>query len=169
MTPTSALLRSASATNRKASPTSDGEPAPLADRPRPRLHRPDSAPSLPARRRAIWHQRLIEAEGGVRLALRSSSTLYFHLFSFSIVGVTCTILGISALEWLLILAALLATVAAEMFDLAIRNLVEALSPTAPGLFRRTLRLSTAATLTTIGMATLVSAGIIGLHFWRLFE
>ena len=127
---------------------------------RPQLHRPDSKPSLPIRRRAVWHQRLIDAEGGMRLGLRSSSTLYVHLFAATIVCAVGTVLSLAFLEWLLILGCLAVVVAAELFNLAVGNLVQAASSVDERTRRNVLRIATAATLTVVFGALLITGAIL---------
>ncbi|MFV0446583.1 MAG: diacylglycerol kinase [Planctomycetaceae bacterium] len=137
--------------------------------PSPRLHHPDSAPSLPARRRAIWHQRLIDAEGGLRLALRADSTLHVHLFVASLVAVVGGVLGFEFVEWIVIAVGFLAISAAEIFHQAVQSLVSQLNPGATGIHRKTLRLSTAATLTVALGFWLASTCIIARHLWLIFR
>jgi diacylglycerol kinase len=110
---------------------------------------------------------VIEAEGGLRLGLRASSTIHVHLFVASAVGVAAFVLELSFLEWLLLLAAFAATLAAELWHLAITTLAEAAQPSPPAL-RRVLRLSTAATLCTVGGATAVALGAVLRRVWTLF-
>jgi diacylglycerol kinase len=135
----------------------------------PRLHRPDSSPALPVRRRASWHQRIIEAEGGLRLGLRADSTLHLHLFIASAVAVTGVIVGLSFTDWLLLTIAFAATMGAELFHQALRTLVQELGAASLPSTRRALRLSTAAALTVVAGSSLVAAGVLARRLWQLFN
>lgn len=128
----------------------------------------DETVTIPLRRRATWRQRLVEAEGGLRLALRSNSTLFVHLFAGSVMLVTGAVVGFSVPDWLFILAAFAAVIAAETFNLAIQTLAAELASNSPAAWRRTFRLSTAATLTVVAGAVLTSLVIIARHLGRLF-
>jgi undecaprenol kinase len=127
---------------------------------------PRQAPQ--SRRRALWHQRLIEAEGGYRLGLRANSILYVHLFAASILTVSGGVLGLSLRDWLLISLCVAAVIAAELFNAAFQTVATHLESQAPLVTRQAARLATAATLTTVLAAWAVSLTIIAQEMWRLF-
>lgn len=135
----------------------------------PRLHRPDSHPSLPARRRSGWHQRLIDAEGGWRIGLRADSTLHAYLFVVCAIVTSGLVLGLAFTEWLLLAAACGLTLAAELFHVAIQTLAHEAGGSASPAARRAVRLSTAATLT-IALTACGLAGAMLVHrLWKLFQ
>lgn len=127
---------------------------------------PRQAPQ--SRRRALWHQRLIEAEGGYRLGLRANSILYVHLFAASILTVSGGVLGLSFRDWLLIGLCVAAVIAAELFNAAFQTLATHLESSAPLAARQSARLATAAALTTVLAAWAASLTIIAREMWRLF-
>jgi diacylglycerol kinase len=120
------------------------------------------------RRRAWWHQRLVEAEGGYRLGLRANSTLYVHLFAASILTVSGGVLGLSLLDWLLIGLCVAAVMAAELFNAAFHTLTTHLEPQAPLVARQAARLATAATLTIVLAAFATALTVLAKEVWRLF-
>lgn len=135
----------------------------------PRLHRPDDAAPVPVRRRAEWRQRLIDAEGGWRLALRSGSTLYAILFSASVVVVSGMVFGCTFGEWLAIMACIGVSLTVEIAHLALQAFAHELAPGASGAFRRGLRLSAAASMTIHGGAAMVGLGILSRHVATLLK
>ncbi|MCA9054378.1 MAG: diacylglycerol kinase [Planctomycetaceae bacterium] len=135
----------------------------------PRLHRPDSAPVIPVRRRAIWHQRLIDAEGGLRVGFRENSTIHVHLFVATIFLATGAVLSLTAIEWILMFSALAITIAAELFNLSIQTLADELRADNPAASRKVRRLSIAATMTVVLVAVLMAGGIITRQLWLLFS
>ena len=124
--------------------------------------------SLPPRRRALWHQRLVEAEGGYRLGLRANSTLYVHLFAASILTVSGGVLGLPLLDWLLIGLCVAAVMAAELFNTAFHTLATHLESQAPLVARQAARLATAATLTIVLAAFATALTLLAKEVWRLF-
>jgi hypothetical protein len=95
--------------------------------PVPRSVKPNSSELriFVSRRRSLWRERLIDAERGYRIGLRSASTLFVHLFLTAIVLVTGIVLGFTGVEWLLILGGVSAVIASELFVAALRVLAEA--------------------------------------------
>lgn len=120
------------------------------------------------RRRAWWHQRLIEAEGGYRLGLRANSILYVHLFAASILTVSGGVLGLSLLDWLLIGLCVAAVIAAELFNAAFQTVTTHLESQSPLVARQAARLATAATLTIVLAALATALTVIAKEVWRLF-
>jgi diacylglycerol kinase len=133
----------------------------------PRLHRPDSQPVLPARRRALWHQRLIDAEGGLRIGFRANSTLHVHLFAGAVVVISGIVLGLPFFEWILVGAAMAATLAAELFNLALQTLAAEIGGQSASGARKAVRLATAATLTVVAGSSLVTMGLMARRVWLL--
>ena len=115
------------------------------------LRTDDPLPSsvLRSRRRAAWRQRLIEAERGIAQGFRGDSTLFVHLFAASVVVAAGLVLGLSAVQWTLIVLASSIVIAAEMFHKALRVLVAALGDQHGRTAAETLRIATAAVFVTI--------------------
>ena len=133
-------------------------------------HRLHSAPEIgaaPARRRPVWHQRLVDAEAGYRLGMRTSSVLYLHMFAASILIVSGGVLGLNFLDWLILWLCIAAVTTAELFNAALHALAAAVVITAPEAARQANRLATAATLTTILAALAAALAVLGYRFINL--
>ncbi|MEZ6057718.1 MAG: diacylglycerol kinase [Planctomycetaceae bacterium] len=111
-----------------------------------------------SRRRGDWQQRLIDVEYGLKWGFRSNSTLVVHLFLICVVMLGGFLIGLSPLQWGVIVVSICSTLAAEMFRSIITTLVSSLasnpdSPLTPES-RQTPRVATAAVfLTLIGSTT----------------
>ncbi|MBW3543417.1 MAG: diacylglycerol kinase [Planctomycetes bacterium] len=68
------------------------------------------------RRRAPWRRRLVEAERGITQGFRGDSTLFGHLFGGTLVLAMALVLGLSVLEWAVLVLALTVVLAAELFN-----------------------------------------------------
>lgn len=121
-----------------------------------------------ARRRAIWHQRLIDAEGGYRVGLRADSTLFVHLFAASLIVTTGILIEFQFLEWMLAIGCIAAVIVTELLNASVQILAAGLRETQPLASRQTSRLATAGTLTTIIVATILCGLLITRAVWRLF-
>ena len=119
------------------------------------------------RRRALWHQRLIEAEGGFRIGLRTSSILYVHAFVACLIIVSGAVLGLPPSDWLWIGMGIAAVIAAELFNAALQVLANELAPGVSEAGRQVRRLSTAATLTTVLAALVIAVTVLARHVGEL--
>lgn len=124
------------------------------------LNAPMSSPST--RRRPIWRQRLVEIERGFALSLRGDGAFFIHFFSASVVIAAGFALGVSLLEWSVILVALTVVFTGEMFRQVLKALLQKVGHDFDDGGRTVMRVSAAAVVVSIVGATLT----IGLIFWR---
>lgn len=75
-----------------------------------------------SRRRAAWRQWLIEAERGITAGFRSDSIFFVHLFVGSLTVATAAMLGLSRVEWAILVLAICSTIAAELFHQVLKQL-----------------------------------------------
>lgn len=74
------------------------------------------------RRRSAWRQWLIEAERGITAGFRSDSIFFVHLFIGSLTVAAAAMLGLSRVEWAILVLALCSTIAAELFHQVLKQL-----------------------------------------------
>lgn len=131
-------------------------------------HRPTGGPQPERRRRSAWRQRLVEAERGVALGFRGDSTLFVHFFAGSIILATAIVLGLTLVEWAVLVLALTLVLAAEMWGKVMTEIARHLPQENGGELRESLKIGTAAVFVTI-TGTLLAVGLIfARHVWELF-
>lgn len=106
-------------------------------------------------RRPAWRQRLILAERGLTSGLRADSIFYVHFFGISIVVVAGVVFGIVLWQWVAITLALTVVLSAEMFQQALKLLVDRGTETAQENALRAQSIGTAAVLVACIGSTLV--------------
>jgi diacylglycerol kinase len=140
-----------------------------------RIGRPNSgAPPFPTqkftpqerterrRRRAAWRQKLVEAERGLAHSFRADSALHLHLFIDCLLLATCGVLGLSAICWAVVVAALAAMMSAELFCQGLRTVAAELSD-------RVQKQATAVGAAARLLAFAGSAFAIGVVLWLRFR
>ncbi len=137
---------------------------PQSHAPGPTLDAPDITPRP---RRAAWRQRLVEAEGGLKLFLRGDSTIYSRLFIAIAVCLMALVVRLTVVEWALVMGCLFGTLVVELLHASVRELAAA-SGTEPVSGLPAVRLSAAATLIANCGATVCVALVLASRLWRLF-
>jgi len=102
-----------------------------------------------SRSRSVWHQRLVDAECGLKLVLRQDSTLFVHLFVSSAAVIAGLLLGMSLSQWALISFAICMVLAAELFNGVIKALTHAFAEQLPEEAASVPRMATAGVYMTI--------------------
>ncbi|MEM7811740.1 MAG: diacylglycerol kinase [Planctomycetota bacterium] len=129
----------------------------------------ESAPSDAARvPRAMWRQRLVDAEGGVKQAVRDDSVFFVQMFAAATVGILGVALGLSAVEWALILAVGTCLTVAELVRQVVRVAAGLCEDRHGSEARRMLRLATAASSVAAVGGVLCTAMIFSARLWQLF-
>ena len=141
----------------ESQPHKRGQPSFLCKTPAPAPHAPS--------KRSAWREQLVQAERGVVGCFRSDSSLFVHFFGASIVLAASGVLALGSMQWAAILIALTVVLSAEMFNHAIRTLVQSQPSPQTETAQRILAMSSAAVMTAIAGAGLV----IGLVFWERVE
>jgi len=111
--------------------------------------------------RAPWRQRLIDAENGLRFGIRADSTLFVHFFCSVTVLLTSLVVGLSQLEWALLILALGFSLSAEL----LHQVLKLISNQLEGRFAEIFLLGTASVMVSHLTAALVS----GFLLWRRFS
>lgn len=120
-------------------------------------------------RRSAWRQRLVEAERGVTLGLRGDSTLFVHLFVGCVILTTAVVLGLSIIEWAVLILALAIVISAEMFNKVMIELGRLIPYVADDTSRNCLKIATAAVFVTMTGSMLAIGLIFARNLWLLFQ
>jgi len=108
-------------------------------------------------RRSQWRQRLIEAESGLRLGLRTDGTLFVHLFIVSGILAAGLVLQLGLVQWALLVLAVTMVLSAEMFHQMLRVLWKSAGRYLPPELRNVVRIGTAAVvLSSVGAVVVLT-------------
>jgi len=78
------------------------------------------------KRRSAFRQRLVDAERGVTLGFRRDSTFFVHFFTASTIVAAGMVIGLSAVQWAILLLSFTLVLAAEMFQRVFKTILESL-------------------------------------------
>lgn len=118
--------------------------------------------------RAAWRQRLVDAETGYRIGIRSDSVLFVYLFLGSIVGLSGLVFKIGQTDWILLVLTWGLTLSVELFHQLLRFLVHEFRDHLRKDISIMMRLGTAAVVTTNLTAFTVIAIIFGSRIIAIF-
>ncbi|WP_417850724.1 diacylglycerol kinase [Thalassoglobus sp.] len=119
--------------------------------------------------RAPWRQRLVDAETGFRLGLRTDSTLFVYVLMGSMTLASGAVLGIEKIEWIALVLTFGLTLSVELFHQLLKFLVQEFQHHLRKDVHQMLRLGTAACLVTNIAAATVLGIIFGSRIWHLFS
>jgi diacylglycerol kinase len=112
----------------------------------------DSAP----RRRSAWRERLIDAECGLRLCLRSDGTLFAYLFAVTCIVAAGIVIRLDVREWAMVILAVTVVLSAGIFNQMLRLLVRSVAHHLPRSSHDAAKVgSTAVLVASIGAAVTV--------------
>ncbi|MAT15628.1 MAG: hypothetical protein CMJ46_10210 [Planctomyces sp.] len=121
------------------------------------------------KQRPSWRQHLIEVERGFAQIIRSDSVFFFHTFCLTIVLTCSFILGLSMMEWAMVVLSCTLAISAEMFNKVLKAIWDSLGHHFSEAARNSIRIGTAsATLTLIGASITVGI-ILGHRLWVLLH
>src|SRR5919108_5081801 len=72
------------------------------------------------RRRSAWRERLIDAEAGLRLCLRSDGTMFAYLFAVTCIIAAGIVVRLDVREWALVILAVTVVLSAGIFNQMLR-------------------------------------------------
>jgi diacylglycerol kinase len=108
-------------------------------------------------RRSQWRQRLIEAESGFRLGIRTDGTLFVHLFILSGILAAGFVLQLGLVQWALLVLAITLVLSAELFHQMLRVLWKGAERHLPSELRNVVRIGTAAVvLSSVGAVVVLA-------------
>ncbi|MBD3673120.1 MAG: diacylglycerol kinase [Planctomycetaceae bacterium] len=119
----------------------------------PVLSPEERKPTKPMKKRSAWRARLIDAERGFSFGFRSGSALFTQIFIGLSIIVTAMVFRVSFAQWIALIVAMAAGLAAELFHLAILLIADSLDSETP---QKAAKLSAAALL----MAMIASSTVI---------
>jgi diacylglycerol kinase len=118
----------------------------------------DSSTTLRSTRPA-WRRWLIDVERGLTHGVRGDSIFFVYFFLTSATIAASVVLGISLLQWTVVILALTVVLSAEMFNQSVRSLFAALGRPADDSVKAALRIGSAAVFVTI-LGSVVTIGLI---------
>jgi hypothetical protein len=108
--------------------------------------------------RPAWRQRLVDAEFGLRIGIRADSTLFVFFFVSATVIALGLVLGLSSLEWALVILSLGFALTVELLHQMLRQLAQIMgSP-----FETIFPLGT----TAVVVSNLAAAIVAAVLFWQ---
>lgn len=116
-------------------------------------------------RRAAWRQRLVDAKNGLRFGIRADSTLFVYFFCATTVLLASLVVGLSLLEWAILLLVLGFALSAELLHQALKQIAGQLE----GRFAEIFLLGTAAILVAHLTAGLVSVLLLWGRFATIWH
>ncbi|REJ92433.1 MAG: hypothetical protein DWQ34_08265 [Planctomycetota bacterium] len=132
-----------------ASTTQQHEPPVTASRTidRPRVPADTARARESSARRSAWRERLVEAEGGLRLGIRADGTLFVHLFIVCGIVAAGLVLGLNVTQWAITILAITVVLSAEIFNQMLRVLCGQFGRHLPSELRDTAKIGTTAVVT----------------------
>ena len=122
----------------------------------------------PGKRRAAWRQRLVDVERGMTHGVRADSSFFVFFFGGSIVVAGGFVLGLSLMQWTVIVLALTMVLSAEMFNQVVKALLHSIGHHFSRPAQKALRIGTAAVFAAMTGAVLCIALIFGQRLMTMF-
>lgn len=119
--------------------------------------------------RAPWRQRLVDAETGFRVGLRTDATLFMYLFVGSGVVFSGFVLGLGKIEWVLLVLSLGMVLTGELFHQLLSLIVKEFRHHIRKDISQLLRLGTAAVVSTNVTAFIVLAILFGSRLSEMWQ
>jgi undecaprenol kinase len=116
---------------------------------------------LPRSSRPAWRQRLVDAERGVMTGIRNDSAFFVYFFLSSATIAACVVLGISLIQWTVVILALTLVLSAEMFNQVLKALLVGVEHPLDDAARAALRMAVAAVFVAITGSVIVIGLILG--------
>ncbi len=114
--------------------------------------RPESSGS----RRSAWRRRLIDAERGIALGIRTDSTQFVHLFIGLTIIAAGMVLGLGLTQWAIVSLSITLVLSTEMFNQMLKLLWKDAARDLPFESRNAIRIGTGAVvLTSVGTSLAV--------------
>ncbi len=120
--------------------------------------------SMTRQRRPAWRQRLVDAEGGIRNGLRADSTLLGFFFYAAGVLLTSLVLGLSRIEWAILLLSLGLAFSAEL----LHQMLKQLAVNSSEQLEAAICVGTSAVMTAHLTAVVVAGILLWPHFASLW-
>ncbi|HUE16410.1 MAG TPA: diacylglycerol kinase [Planctomycetaceae bacterium] len=112
---------------------------------------------------------MIDVERGLMHGVRGDSIFFVYFFLTSATIAASVVLGISLLQWTVVILALTVVLSAEMFNQSVKSLFAALGRPADDATRTALRIGSAAVFVTIAGSVLTIGLILGKAGLEMFR
>lgn len=110
-----------------------------------------------ARRRRSWPKKFRDALRGVPLGVRGQNSFYAHFAVAAAVLVSAAVMGVSAIQWCVLLLCVTVVLAAEMFNTALEHISRAVTDEHNERIRDALDIGSAAVLVAAAGSVAVGA------------
>jgi len=117
----------------------------------------------PRRARRSWIGKFSDACRGVKIAVRAEVSFFVHLFVTMIVVLSGAVLGLSRLEWCLIVLCVATVLAAEMFNTAFEKLSRVVTQKTHPEIRDVLDIASGAVLLIAIGSAIVGVLVLSVH------
>ncbi|NOY42490.1 MAG: diacylglycerol kinase family protein [Planctomycetes bacterium] len=119
------------------------------------------------RTKQTWGERFAVACRGMKIAVRDEVSLRVHLSMATVALLASAALGISRLEWCLIILCIVVAISAELFNTAIERLAKAITREENPDIRDALDTAAGAILVIAIGAIVLAAILLGWNAWNL--
>lgn len=109
-----------------------------------------------------------DAHAGIRTALREERNMRIHFAALVLLGVVSLALGLSTMEWAVLLLAAGAVVGLELLNSAVERAVDLAHPNESELAAASKNLAAGGVLVASVVAVLVGCLVLGPKLWALF-
>jgi diacylglycerol kinase len=124
---------------------------------------------VPRPSRPAWRQRLVDAERGVMQGIRGDSAFFVYFFLSSATIAACVVLGISLIQWTIVILALTLVLSAEMFNQVLKALLTEFGRPRDDSARAALRMAVAAVFVAITGSVIVIGLTLGQSAVEMFS
>lgn len=111
------------------------------------------------KRRAAWRQKLVDVERGVTAGVRRDSTFFVHFFIASVIVAAAFVLGLTLIQWTILVLTLTMVLTAEMFQQVLKTILAQIGHHFPEAAQRAERIGGAAVFVTF-LGAVVTVGLI---------
>ena len=132
----------------------------LREPPQPTEEHNDSEKGKQRPRRSDWRRHLIDVERGMSQGMKRESTLYAYMFALTIVVGSAFVLGLTLMQWTVLIVCSTMVLSAELFSMALRAIRPLLKTESLKEANDAIRMGSAAVFSTVVGAV----AVIGLMF-----
>lgn len=120
--------------------------------------------------RSSWRKRLAETERGFTACFRANSSMFFYFFTTCVLISVAFVLGLSGLEWAVLILAITAALCSEVLHFSIHKILEEAGGHFPQNISQLLKMTRAAFMLLLAGSTLTIVILLGskcFEFYRL--
>lgn len=118
--------------------------------------------------RSAWRQRVVEAERGFTAGFRANSALFFYFFTTSVLISISVVLGLSGVQWALLLLSVVIAISSELLCFTAQKLGEILDRRQDEEITRLISMVAAACFLLLAGSIATIVLILGLRLYELY-